>query len=203
MSFFLIPTFYILHSTSYFSHPTSYILCLTSYLLHTTSYSLHLTSDLCNVAGSRAPSASSRASRAVSTCTRRRTWRAPPSQVQGECNKDSNLGNVGDPRPSASHEGASVPASCNEGRCSAARLCSHSPLTVARSSSAFSRSLPAGTRIFGMFAHGELGPSSFSGFTSAGGAESAKIAHEQHSMTSILAVLTSQEAAASAAKEEV
>ena len=57
--------------------------------------------------------------------------------------------------------------------------------------------LPAATRIYGMFAHGELGPAEFSGFTR----EPTSVAHRQHSMTSILAVHT--EAATEAAKAEL
>jgi hypothetical protein len=41
-------------------------------------------------------------------------------------------------------------------------------------------------RIYGMFAHGELGPSEFAGFT----AEANKIPCKQHSMTSIIAIHT-------------
>ena len=41
-------------------------------------------------------------------------------------------------------------------------------------------------RVFGMFAHGELGPSDFAGFT----AEANQIACNQHSMTSILSIHT-------------
>ena len=52
------------------------------------------------------------------------------------------------------------------------------------------------TRIYGMFAHGELGPSTFSGF--AREATAAVIEHEQHS---ILAMHTRE--AAGAAKDEV
>ena len=44
----------------------------------------------------------------------------------------------------------------------------------------------SGARIYGMFAHGELGPSDFAGFTS----EATAVPHEQHSMTSILTVHT-------------
>ena len=47
--------------------------------------------------------------------------------------------------------------------------------------------LPRGARIYGMFAHGELGPSSFAGFTREAGMA---VEHEQHSMTTILAVHT-------------
>lgn len=44
-------------------------------------------------------------------------------------------------------------------------------------------------RIYGMFAHGELGPSSFSGFAS----DAQKVDCHQHSMTSILAIHTAPE----------
>ena len=50
-------------------------------------------------------------------------------------------------------------------------------------------SLRMGTRIYGMFAHGELGPSEFAGFANT----PTVVAHEQHSMTSILAVHTAPE----------
>jgi len=55
----------------------------------------------------------------------------------------------------------------------------------------------AAPRIYGMFAHGELGPSSYSGFSS----DVQSLAHEQHSMTSILAVHTI--AGSAARKDEV
>jgi len=53
---------------------------------------------------------------------------------------------------------------------------------------AISAKLP-GCRIFGMFAHGELGPSSFAGFTPPA---EARQACTQHSMTSIIALHTSK-----------
>ena len=40
-----------------------------------------------------------------------------------------------------------------------------------------------GVRMYGMFAHGELGPSSYSGFASSA---AGPVPSEQHSMTSIL-----------------
>ena len=55
----------------------------------------------------------------------------------------------------------------------------------------------ASRRMYGMFAHGELGPAEFSGFTR----EPTSVAHRQHSMTSILAVHT--EAATEAPKAEL
>ena len=44
-----------------------------------------------------------------------------------------------------------------------------------------------GVRMYGMFAHGELGPSSYSGFASSA---AVPVPSEQHSMTSILAIHT-------------
>ena len=70
---------------------------------------------------------------------------------------------------------------------------------VESSAIAEAASLPVDARIFGMFAHGELGPSSFSGFTREA-SEAAGILHEQHSMTSILAVHTRE---APGAKDEI
>ena len=61
--------------------------------------------------------------------------------------------------------------------------------------------LPASTRVYGMFAHGELGPSSFSGFVR--GASEAMVEHKQHSMTSILAIHTEPGSGTAPAKEEV
>lgn len=54
--------------------------------------------------------------------------------------------------------------------------------------------LPAPSpRVYGMFAHGELGPSGgWSGFAREPTGGAAALAHEQHSMTSILAVHTSE-----------
>ena len=46
--------------------------------------------------------------------------------------------------------------------------------------------------MYGMFAHGELGPSRFSGFDSA--APAGGVPSEQHSMTSILALHTHSQA---------
>ena len=54
-----------------------------------------------------------------------------------------------------------------------------------------SAALP-GVRLYGMFAHGELGPSRFSGFDSA--APAGGVPSEQHSMTSILALHTHSQA---------
>ena len=50
----------------------------------------------------------------------------------------------------------------------------------------------ASRRMYGMFAHGELGPSRFSGFDSA--APAGGVPSEQHSMTSILALHTRSQA---------
>ena len=50
----------------------------------------------------------------------------------------------------------------------------------------------ASRRMYGMFAHGELGPSRFSGFDSA--APAGGVPSEQHSMTSILALHTHSQA---------
>ena len=55
------------------------------------------------------------------------------------------------------------------------------------------------TRVYGMFAHGELGPETFSGFVDAPAEDKASVACTQHSMTSILAVHTAREGA----KDEV
>ena len=63
-------------------------------------------------------------------------------------------------------------------------LCLASPAQV--ETGAIGEVMP-GLRMYGMFAHGELGPSSFKGFsTTAAG----PVASEQHSMTSILAIHT-------------
>ena len=48
-----------------------------------------------------------------------------------------------------------------------------------------------GVRMYGMFAHGELGPSSYSGFASSA---AGPVPSEQHSMTSILALHTHSQA---------
>jgi len=53
---------------------------------------------------------------------------------------------------------------------------------------AVSQALP-GCRIFGMFAHGELGPASFSGFCPPAQSEQTCV---QHSMTTVMAVYTSE-----------
>ena len=60
--------------------------------------------------------------------------------------------------------------------------------------------LPKDTRVYGMFAHGELGPSGGIGHWTN---EPIAVPHEQHSMTSILAVHTMAESAVEGMKEEV